>query len=217
MSLLGHSQYRTAVAVFLVGALLAGCGGVVYAPSDDQLPDGALLNKSIRAAVAKASENRVINDDNAPFSLASLESGGQSEVLYGWLEDAMAAELSSRGLAVADEGTTESASLIKYRFIECRVLNAKEGGGRVKRIGRTIIHLRVYGKEDGQLLWAGEYEGEYANVVPKSALAKLKDERIAQIGPAAPEGKKNPFLEPLLVTGITGALIYLFAASSSSQ
>jgi len=111
---------------------------------------------------------------------------------------------------------TGEETVIKYRLIESRIVNAKADGGRVKRVGRTIAHVRIYGI-DGELFWAGEYEGAFENVVPKKVVSKLKDERIEQIGPQRPEGGQNPFVEPLLVTGITGALIYLFALSASAE
>jgi hypothetical protein len=64
------------------------------------------------------------------------------------------------------------------------------------------------------MVWAGEFSGSYDNEVPKKVVSSLTDERITQVGPQAPEKGKNPFIEPLLVTGITGALIYLFAVSA---
>lgn len=195
--------------------LAAACGKVAYKIPDEFLSDGELLAASMAAAATRLGENRTLAPENGPFVLESL--GGEDE--YGWLysrfEDVVAEELSSRGLEVLPEGTGEE-TVLKYRLIESRIVNAKAEGGRVKRIARTIAHVRIYGA-GGELFWAGEYEGEFDNVVPKNVVSKLKDERVEQIGPQRPEAGQNPFVEPLLVTGITGALIYLFAISASAE
>jgi hypothetical protein len=195
--------------------LAAACGKVTYKIPDEFLSDGELLAASMAAAAAQLGENRVLEPENGPFVLESL--GGEDEYvwLYSRFEDVVAEELSSRGLEVLPEASGEE-TVIKYRLIESRVVNAKTEGGRVKRVGRTIAHVRIYGA-GGELFWAGEYEGKFDNVVPKNVISKLKDERIEQIGPQRPEAGQNPFVEPLLVTGITGALIYLFAISASAE
>jgi hypothetical protein len=202
----------------LVGAafLAAACGTVTYKLPDEFLSDGDLLGASMKEAATAMGENRLLAPENGPFALENLAAEDEE---HGWLydrfEDAVAAELAALGLEVVPEATGEE-SVIKYRLIESRIVNAKADGGRVKRIGRTIAHVRLYGL-DGELFWAGEYEGVFENNVPRNVLSKLKDERIDQIGPQRPEGGQNPFVEPLLVTGITGALIYLFALSASAE
>jgi hypothetical protein len=196
--------------------LAAACGEVAYKVPDEYLGDGELLAASMKAAAALLGENRMLLAENGPFVLERLdEEGGEYDWLYNRFEDEIAQELSSRGLDVLPEAGGEE-TVIKYRLIESRVVNAKAGRGNVKRIGRTVAHIRIYGV-DGELFWAGEYEGEFENVVPKKVISKLADERIEQIGPQRPEAGQNPFVEPLLVTGITGALIYLFAISASAE
>lgn len=196
--------------------LLAACGNVSYKLPDEFLSDGDLLAASMAETAANLGENRLLEPENGPFALENL-AGEDDEYqwLYDRFEDAVAAELSSLGVEVVPDPTGDE-TVIKYRLIESRIVNAKADGGRVKRIGRTIAHVRFYGG-DGELFWAGEYEGAFENVVPKKVVSKLKDERIEQIGPQRPEGGQNPFVEPLLVTGITGALIYLFALSASAE
>jgi hypothetical protein len=196
--------------------LLAACGNVAYKLPDEFLSDGDLLAASMAEVAADLGGNRLLEAENGPFALENLAGEDDEYVwLYDRFEDAVAAELSSLGVEVVPEPTGEE-TVIKYRLIESRIVNAKADGGRVKRIGRTIAHVRIYGG-GGELFWAGEYEGVFENVVPKKVVGKLKDERIEQIGPQRPEGGQNPFVEPLLVTGITGALIYLFALSASAE
>jgi len=201
-------RYLSLISALAGSALLvAACGNVAYKLPDEFLSDGDLLAASMTEAAAEMGENRLLEPENGPFVLESLAAeDGEYDWLYSRFEDVVAAELSALGVE----------AVIKYRLIESRIVNAKADGGRVKRIGRTIAHVRIYGL-DGELFWAGEYEGAFENVVPKKVVSKLKDERIEQIGPQRPEGAQNPFVEPLLVTGITGALIYLFALSASAE
>ncbi len=195
--------------------LAAACGKVTYKIPDEYLSDGELLAASMSAAASQLEENPMLKPEDGPFALESLGEEGDYAWLYDRFQDVLAEELSNRGLDVLPESTGDQA-VIKYRLIESRIVNAKAERGRIKRIGRTIAHFRIYGS-GGELFWAGEYEGKFENVVPKSVVSKLADERIEQIGPQRPEAGQNPFVEPLLVTGITGALIYLFAISASAE
>ncbi len=194
--------------------LAAACGKVTYAVPDEYMGDGELLAASMEVAASQLGENRVLQPENGPFVLESLDEG-EYDWLYSRFQDVLAQELSSRGLELLPEATGEETA-IKYRLIESRVVNAKAERGHVRRVGHTVAHVRIYGV-GGELFWAGEYEGDFENVVPKGVVSKLADERIEQIGPQRPEAGQNPFVEPLLVTGITGALIYLFAVSASAE
>jgi hypothetical protein len=195
--------------------LAAACGKVTYKVPDEYLSDGELLAASMAAAASQLGENPMLEPENGPFVLENLAEEGEYDWLNSRFQDEVAQELSNRGLDLLPEATGDEA-VIKYRLIESRIVNAKAERGNVKRIGRTIAHIRIYGA-GGELFWAGEYEGKFENVVPKGVVSKLADERIEQIGPQRPEAGQNPFVEPLLVTGITGALIYLFAISASAD
>ena len=196
--------------------LAVACGKVTYAVPDEYLGDGELLAASMEVAAAQLGENPILRPENGPFVVESLgEEEGEYDWLYSRFEDVVSQELSIRGLEVLPEATGEETA-VKYRLIESRVVNAKAEQGQVRRIGHTVAHIRIFGVDD-ELFWAGEYEGDFENVVPKGVISKLEDERIEQIGPQRPEAGQNPFVEPLLVTGITGALIYLFAVSASSE
>lgn len=212
--------YVKSIAVAAAVAIMAvGCARVTYKLPDEFLNDGDLLTASIKAAVGKVCDNPYVKAENGPFALVCLDTENSGNLLYSRFDDALTAELSARGITVAAEGgeAESSGAAIKYRLVECRILNAKADGGRVKRIGRTVAHVRVYAGGEEALFWAGEYEGEFENVVPSKIVSKLVDERIEEIGPEKPVAGQNPFVEPLLVTGITGALIYLFAISASAQ
>jgi len=210
---------RAAAVCAATALVAASCANVTYKLPDEYLSDGDLLAAAISAAAAKFAANPLVTTDAGPYVLETLASEDEAaNMLYQRLEDAFFTAMSERGLQVRPEATEDTpATVIKYRFVECRIVNAKAGAGRVKRVGRAVVHVRIYGKEAGELFWAGEYTGQFENVVPSSAISKLTDTRVEQIGPEQAEAGQNPFIEPLLVTGITGALIYLFAISASAQ
>ncbi len=148
-------KLRGAAALAAAALLLTSCGNIAYKLPDEYLSDGELLAASMKAAVAKFGENSELVPENGPFVLANLATDTEGyEVLFDSFEDALAAELAARGLdVVANAEDNEGATTIKYRLVECRILNTKVGGGRVKRVGRTIAHFRIYG--GGGLFWAG--------------------------------------------------------------
>ena len=219
MMTLLRRYFKPAALAGAAAILAAGCTHITYKLPDEFLSDGDLLMASMKDAALKAAANPALAAENGPFQLTSLATEEETEnLLYSSFEDALVGALGAKVVeVVAAADKDEGVGAVKYRLIECRIVNAQADGGRVKRIGRTVAHIRIYGAAKGGLLWAGEYVGEAENVVPASAVAKLADDRIIPIGPQQPEAGQNPFVEPLLVTGITGALIYLFAISASAD
>lgn len=202
-------KYVPVISVIVAAAFAAGCG-VNYALPEEYLSDGELLSMSMENAASKLVGTPSLTM-GGPYVISNLDEGEEDySPLYSRFEDALSAALGGADVAVTtDEEATDS---IRYRILECRVLNEKASRGKVKRIGRTVAHIRIF--NDDEMVWAGEISGSCENEVPKKVVSNLTDERITQIGPQAPEKGKNPFIEPLLVTGITGALIYLFAVSA---
>jgi hypothetical protein len=202
-------KYIPVISVAVAAAFAAGCG-VNYALPEEYLSDGELLSMSMEDAASKLIGTPSLTM-GGPYAISNLDEGGEDYLLlYTRFEDALTAALGDADVTVTtDADATDS---IRYRLLECRVLNEKASRGKVKRVGRTVAHIRVF--HDDEMVWAGEISGSYENEVPKKVVSSLTDERITQIGPQAPEKGKNPFVEPLLVTGITGALIYLFAVSA---
>ncbi|MCP4230091.1 MAG: hypothetical protein GY771_08080 [bacterium] len=198
--------------ILLGSALIAGCGPEYVLP-DEYLTDGELLSKSMDEAALKTIELPFINKEDSPYGITNLDADEEEDYayLFNRFEDVLTENLSTSGISTTD--TEESNYQIKYRLVESQIVNKKARRGRVTRVGRTVVHLRVY-DSSSEMVWAGEAWGEYENEVPTKLISKLRDERISQIKPQEIEKGENPFIEPILVTGITGALIYLFAISA---
>lgn len=198
--------------VFLTGAILSGCGTDYMLPQE-YLADGELLSKSMDAAAVKIIDLPFIDKESSPYSITNLDADETDyDYLFYRFEDVLNENLSTNGIST-DDSEDPVGYQIKYRLIESQVVNKKTRRGRVTRVGRTVVHLRIY-NDVSEMVWAGEVWGEHENEVPTKVVSKLSDERIIQIQPQEIEKGENPFIEPILVTGITGALIYLFAISA---
>jgi len=200
--------------ILLGSAILAGCGTDFELPNE-YLTDGELLSKSMDEAATKLIDLPFISQDNSPYLITNLD---EDETDYDYLfyrfEDILNEKLSTNGISTFPNTDEESEGYeIKYRLIESQVVNKKARRGRIIRVGRSVVHIRIY-NDSSEMAWAGEVWGEYENEVPTKVVSKLSDERITQIEPQEIEKGENPFIEPILVTGITGALIYLFAISA---
>ena len=207
-----RNKYIPLISIVAALVIVAGCG-VDYALPGEYLSDGELLSESMDDAASKLVGTPSLTM-GGPYVLTNLDEADEEySILYNRFEDALADAMGEAKVSVATgDGEDDDGDSVKYRLLECRVLNEKSSRGKVKRVGRTIAHIRIFHVDE--MVWAGEVAGTYENEVPKGVVSKLADERITQIGPQAPEKGKNPFIEPLLVTGITGALIYLFAVSA---
>jgi hypothetical protein len=198
--------------IILGSALIAGCGTEYMLP-EEYLTDGELLSKSMDEAAVKTVELPFVNKEDSPYVITNLDADEEEDYsyLFNRFEDVLTENFSTNGIATADTG--DGSYQIKYRLIESQIVNKKARRGRITRVGRTVVHLRVY-DSSSEMIWAGEVWGEHENEVPSKVVSKLGDERITQIKPQEIEKGENPFIEPILVTGITGALIYLFAISA---
>ena len=114
-------------------------------------------------------------------------------------------------------GFAEGTYNLKYRLLTCMVEYEKAPSKMMNRKATSIIHVRIEDMDLGEVVWAGEIRGVAKDQVPKKYVEALIDSRYEQITATKEEGGTNPFIEPLLVTAITGGLIYLFAVSARSE
>jgi hypothetical protein len=112
---------------------------------------------------------------------------------------------------------TQGSYQLKYRLLTCVVEYDKAKNNMTERKATTVLHVRLEDSSTSELVWAGELRGIATDEVPNKYVKALVDKRYEQITPTKEKGGKNPFIEPLLVTAITGGLIYLFAVSARSK
>jgi hypothetical protein len=131
-------------------------------------------------------------------------------------EEGVSSSGSSTGGGELEE-ITQGNYQLKYRLLTCVVEYEKAKNGMTARKATTVLHVRLEDTSTSQLVWAGELRGIATDEVPNKYVKALVDKRYEQITPTKEKAGKNPLIEPLLVTAITGGLIYLFAVSARSK
>ena len=153
---------------------------------------------------------------------------GQSEA--SWLiQSLLYEELTARGHVVMTGAMTGGADQdgpprfeISYRIVSCETSFPRAwrewvvGRRRVERKTRCDIHVRL---SDGRsaILWAGSVQRERREIIPGDRLAELATEGQPFASPQIASGGWDRVLEPVVVAGIVGGLIYLFYTSRSAD
>jgi TonB family protein len=116
---------------------------------------------------------------------------------------------------------TERGTTLSFRVSEMEMrypdVGRRFGVGpkRVERFARMRVDLRL--KRAGQLLWAGTAEHYASDRVPFGALPYLESDAYAFAKPEIAPGKWGRVLEPVLVSGMIGGLVFLFYANQTSN
>jgi hypothetical protein len=186
--------------------LTACSSGIKYVVKGDYKTDGELMEAALKAACDEVAKNPVFKD----YKVVSIENG-ESDKASSTIGMAALSKLSTALLEREQEGTTNVA--VKFMVTRCQT-QYYDAGNLTRRVATASYHIIVENKEDSLMLWAGDFEGQAEDQVPKGIAKKLIDTRYEQIGQTMVEESSNPYIEPLLVVGITGALIYLFTATA---
>lgn len=119
--------------------------------------------------------------------------------------------------AVADQ----ERPVLTYRITEMELRYPKIkrrfwiGPKQVNRFARVRLDFRL--EERGVLLWAKSVENYVSDRVPFRALPVLENEQYTFATPEIPGGSANRYVEPLIVSGIIGGLVYLFYANQTGN
>ncbi len=127
------------------------------------------------------------------------------------------------GAAVPDAGNDRSARYeIAYRIVSCEVTYPRAwrewmvGSRKVERRSSADIHFQLL-DADGSIVWAGSDNRERRDIVPGSRIADLSTPGQVFTAPEIEAGGWDKVVEPVVVAGIVGGLIYLFYTSKSSE
>jgi TonB family protein len=116
---------------------------------------------------------------------------------------------------------TERGTTLSFRVSEMEMRYPEVGRKfwvgpkRVERFARMRVDLRL--KRGGQVLWAGSAEHYASDRVPFGALPYLENDAYAFAKPEIAPGTWGRFLEPVLVSGVIGGLVFLFYANQTSN
>jgi hypothetical protein len=119
-------------------------------------------------------------------------------------------------------GNPTPAFEIGYRIVSCDVTYPRAwrewlvGARKVERRAAADIHFQLL-DTDGAVIWAGSEHRERRDIVPGSRVADLSTPGQAFTDPQMEAGGWDKVIEPVVVAGIVGGLIYLFYTSKSSD
>jgi len=166
----------------------------------------------------------------APVHIEQIE---QHEA--GWLiQSLLLAELTERGHAVqsgrmnADDqsgdgqGETAERYVVSYRIVACEMTYPRVwrewlvGTRKVERRAAVDIHFQL-SDTSRSVLWAGSAKRERRDIVRGSRVPELVTPSQPFTTPALDAGGWDKVLEPVVVAGIVGGLIYLFYTSKSTD
>jgi hypothetical protein len=186
--------------------LTACSSGVKYAVKGDYKTDGELMEAALKAACDEIAKSSVFKQ----YKVVSIENG-ETDKASTTIGLAALSELST-ALLEREQDATKNV-VVKFIVTRCQT-QYHAAGSMTRRVATAAYHVILEDKEDSSMIWAGDFEGKMEDQVPSGIAKKLIDTRYEQIGQTVVEESSNPYIEPLLVVGITGALIYLFTATA---
>jgi len=195
-----------ACALIVLLFLTACSSGIKYTVKGDYKTDGELMEAALKAASEEIAKNPVFKQ----YKIVSLENSETDKATTTIGKAAMSAL--STALLEQDQAGAKNA-IVLFTVTGCQT-QYYSAGSMTRRVATAGYHIIVEEKEDSAMVWAGDFEGKVEDQVPNGIAKKLVDTRYEQIGQTVAEESSNPYIEPLLVVGITGALIYLFTATA---
>ncbi|MFQ5750881.1 MAG: hypothetical protein ACE5HI_02700 [bacterium] len=83
--------------------------------------------------------------------------------------------------------------------------------GYVNRKGSISIYLRIIEQSTGEILWNGDIEKSQYDWIPLAAIDRLENPNVPfSKGVLIKNRGRTTILKPILITGITGIIVYLF-------
>lgn len=128
----------------------------------------------------------------------------------------------SGGNQVEEPEAGEATYLVSYRIVACEMSYPRVwrdwlvGTRRVERRAAVDIHFQL-SDEERSVLWAGNAKRERRDIVRGSRIPELVTPGQAFTAPPLDAGGWDKVLEPVVVAGIVGGLIYLFYTSRTSD
>lgn len=216
--------------------LSTGLGGGVAAlgassPEEDEpgvtaVPKSNLtvISQLAREAIAEALD-RMALPAGSEIYLSQVGQHDASWVIQSLLHE----ELTARGhvvmkgeLAGGGEDPVPPRYEIAYRIVSCGTTFPRAwrewvvGSRRVERKSRCDLYMRLSDARPA-IVWAGSVERELREIIPGDRLSELSTDGQPFASPQVDAGGWDRVLEPVVVAGIVGGLIYLFYTSRSTD
>ncbi len=165
--------------------------------------------------------------DKEKLVFLSKEKGaGNIDLIF---KNAMIKTMTNQGLRVAEElvlskdGGNEAAYKLSYQLMR---FNLKYpdihrsywvGSKCVDRQAEIGVFSQLIDLSTGDIVWVGETEKKYEDVISYSLLEKVEDPEYDFTRPPRKELRWSKLVEPVIVTGIVSGLVYLFFSNQTSS
>lgn len=113
-----------------------------------------------------------------------------------------------------DGGVT---TIIEYKVLVLGIEYVEEKGGGlfgtslIRRKGKVSLWLRIIEQPAGEILWSGDRESVRFDWVPAKLITQIENPNVSfTTGTFEVRSGKSKIFEPILITGVTGIIVFLF-------
>ncbi|MFQ5865028.1 MAG: hypothetical protein ACE5IW_07355 [bacterium] len=118
---------------------------------------------------------------------------------------------------IAKEQDRRTAAVIEYKVLNLGIEYVERKGGGLfgtdlaKRKGKVALSLRIINHPTAEILWSEDVEGIRFDWVEAKSITSLENENVSFTqGTFEIRSGKSKIFEPVLITGVTGIIIFLF-------
>jgi hypothetical protein len=169
----------------------------------------------IISSVSAAAARELAGDSTSKIRIVSEEQG-LSRLFASGLAEALRTKYSKVTLSPAADSTSQNLYFNILGFSFDFKKGASRGLFRARKIKRELesqLRISIRGGLDGMLLDARNLSVNYSDEIEPSMINLVNSREIPELAPDAPGSGWSRFLEPSLVIGSVGALVYLFFAN----
>ncbi len=206
-----------------------GVGLAAAAATEDEISVTTLpkSNLSVMTQVIREVVDEALDRMNIPEG-AQIKVTQDNQSDANWLiYSVLLEELTDRGHAIVAQGSERGDEErprydIWYKVVTCETTYPRQwrewmvGARKVERKTRCDIHFRL-SDESSATIWAGNVERERREIIPGSRIEELGTPGQVFVSPEIESVGWDKVLEPVVVAGIVGGLIYLFYTSRSTE
>lgn len=187
-----------------------------------------ILKKVSSRAIEEILANMPKIDKSSRIRLIKSRSVGEIDFVF---ENTLLQTLTARGFKITDKNpgqdevskAEEADYELDYQIVRMSLtypdigrswlIGAKE----VERYAEIHLFTQLMDSASGDIIWIGETEKRYSDVIPYSALEKVEDPEYAFTRPERNEFSWGKLVQPVIVTGIVSGLVYLFFSNQSNE
>jgi len=210
----GHARRHAGIITRIAGIIVMMQWLTVQASGQDYQS-----NSSFIESVADSLFEKLF--DRAPLSKDQQLVLKEVEGDHGWfIENRFLAFLMKKGFAPNYGKSSDTAEQVvgQLHLLDIGVDFEKNDNKTFDRVARIKIAGKFYNNKTGNVIWAGDISQINRDVIPEYIVADNSDEYQFVNRPSSfHDGSWKRYIEPIVITGSTGIVVYLFFRIRSSS